>query len=121
MAETLCDSGAVKLKAGADYSTDITAAQYTTLINQAEGFISAQSRYDWVTNYASVSNIGKEFLEEVCSNLAAIEVIKYEMGNYTSKEEAQTLIDVNYNKAVEGINLLRDDKFKNFVLTGSVS
>lgn len=121
MTETLCDSGAVKLGAGSNVSTGITGAMYTSLINQAEGFVSSSSRYDYVTNYASVSTIGKTLLKEAAASYAAIGAINYDMSGYTSRTEAQTMLDVNWSKVVECINLLRDDKFRNFVLTGSVS
>lgn len=120
MTETLCTSGTVKLQAGAN-ATLLTAAQYTQLINEAEGFLSAQSRYDWVANYASVSAIGKTMLEDACASKAAIDVLKDDMGVYTSRTEAQTMIDVLWSKIVEIVNLLRDDKFKQFVISGTVA
>jgi hypothetical protein len=120
MTETLCDSGAVKIKAGALAAT-FTAAQYTDAINKAEGFVSTQARYDYVTNYASVSTIGKEFLKDVTSSKAAMELINNNQSGYTSRTESQVTLDVNYSNVVDCVNLLRDDKFREFVLKGSVA
>ena len=117
MTTTLCLSGAVILKAGAN-AVVLTDDNYTSLINEAEGFISAQSRYDWVTNYASVSAIGKTLLADLASNHAAIAVIENDMSGFTSRLEPQVMIDVLYSKLVDGINLLRDDKFRSFVIKG---
>jgi hypothetical protein len=86
----------------------------------AEGTLCANSRYDWVTNYTSVSTIGKEFLRDVCSSLAAIYVINYDMSGYTSRVEAQVMLDVNWTIVREGLNLLRDDKYRAFVLSGTI-
>jgi len=110
-AGTLCTNANVEGKSGAHGNATADAEAYTNVyIKEAEGFICAQSRYDWVTNYASVSTIGKEFLRDVCSSLAALKVINYDMSGYTSRTEAQTMIDLNYAVVVEGINLLRDEK-----------
>lgn len=121
MTETLCDSGAVKLKAGVNVSTSITAAQYTQLINEAEGFLSTQAKYDFVTNYSSVSTIGKTALQDGCSSYAALGAINYDMSGFTSRTEAQTMLDVNWSKVVEVVNLIKDDKYKSFVVSGVVN
>jgi len=121
MTETLCTSGAVKLQAGSAVSTALTAANYTTLINEAEGFLSVQAKYDWVTNYASCSAIGKTLLEDGAASYAAMNAVKYNMAGYTSRVEAQTILDVLWSKVVEIVNLIRDDKYKQFIISGSVS
>jgi hypothetical protein len=120
MVETLTDSGAVKIKAGTNASI-LTAAQYEAAINRAEGFVCGQARYDFVTNYAGISDIGKELLDDVTSSKAAIEVINYDMSGFSSRTEAQVMLDVNYSNVVDNINLLRDDKYKEFVIKGVVS
>ena len=119
MTTTLCTSGAVKLKAGANVSTALTDAQYTTLINEAESFMSVNSKYDWVSNYSSLSTQGKAFLEDATASHAAFSAINYNMANYTSRVEAQVMLNTNWNKVVESVNLLRDDKFRSFIISGT--
>lgn len=121
MAETLCDSAAVKLKAGANVSASLTATQYTQLINQAEAFLSVNGKYDFVDNYSSVDTNMKLFLNDAASSYAALGAINYDMSGYTSRTEAQVMLDVNYSKVVEAVNLLRDAKYQNFVITGELS
>jgi hypothetical protein len=117
---TLCINADVLKAAGANASSVSVAEGYTNVyILEAEGFVCVSSRYDWITNYASVSAIGKEFLRQITAALAAIEVMKYNPSGYTSKSEFQTMVDINYSVVVEGINLLRDDNFRNFVLNGT--
>ena len=120
MAETLADSGAVKLRAGTNAST-LTAAQYTQLINQAEAYASVVCRYDWVTNYSSVPTNMKPILQLVVSSLAAADVIQHDMSGFTSRAEAQTMIDVYYNKAIDAINFLKENYATNFVKTGTTA
>ncbi len=119
MTETLCTSGAVKLKAG-ENAKELTADQYTELINQAEGFISVAGRYDFVTNYGGISEIGKELLKDTASSHAAISVINHDMSGFTSRVESQVMLDINYSKIVDNITFLRDDKFKQFIIKGEV-
>jgi hypothetical protein len=120
MTETLCTSGAVKIKAGTNSPT-LTAGEYTDLINLAEGFFSVNSRYDWVSNYAGLSDRGKKILQDGVSSYAAMFVINKDMSGFTSKEEAQTMLDINWSIVAEIIKLVRDDKFKEFIIKGSVS
>jgi len=116
---TLCINADVAKFAGSNASTTANVEAYTNVyIKQAEAFVCASARYDYVTNYASVSTIGKELLRNVTSAYAAVMVIEYDMSGYSSKEEAQTMLEFCWNTAVEGINLLRDEKYRQFVLTG---
>lgn len=122
MTTTLCSSGAVKLKAGAnrpDDDTTITADNYTTFINQAEQFINVGTQYDWVTNYASLPTTTKQILEDAASSKAAMAVINYDMSNYSSQTEAQVMLDVNYAILVDCMNLLSDDKYRTFTKQAS--
>ena len=117
---TLSTSGAVKLKAGENAPT-LTAAQYDSLIEEAEAFVSVQSRYDWVDNWASVSGmVGAGIVEDAVATHAAISAVNNDMSGFTSRLEAQTVLDVLYSKLVDNINLLRDEKFRTFVIKGEV-
>lgn len=115
MTETLCNSGAVKLKAGTN-ATILTASQYTQLINQAEGDINTITRYDWVSNFSSVAANSKKVLEGVCSDLAAMFVISYDMGVFNSRFEAQTMLDVLRDAALRGLSVLKDQNQKDFLI-----
>lgn len=117
---TLCTREDVLKKAGANASATSAAEGYTNVfIKQAEGLISAITRYDWVTNYASVSDIGKEALRQATSSLAAVYVINYDMSGFFSKINAQVMIDINYNAFVDVMNILKDDKGRAFVIAGN--
>lgn len=119
MTTTLCSSGAVQVKAGSN-ATTLTDDQYTELINQAEGFVCTSGRYDFVSNYASISSMGLYILEDACSCHAAIAAINYDMSPFTSRTEAQVMLDVNYSRLAEDVNLIRDEKFRQFIIKGEV-
>jgi len=117
-AGTLCINADVKKFAGAYANATAAAEAYTNVyILMAEGFVCAQSRYDWVTNIASVNAVGVEFLRNVTAAYAAMMVIEHDMGGYTMQAEVQVMIDILWSMVVECINLLRDDKFRTFLLS----
>ena len=99
MTETLCDSGAVKNKAGVNATTTVTnnPTIMTQFINQAEGHIAAETRVDWVDSYSGLSANFKKALEGACAAKAAISVLNY------------NLAEVGINESVTRINILRDE------------
>lgn len=115
MTETLCAAADVQLKAGSDYPTGLSAGNFTTLINLAEGVIAGETRYDWVTNYSSISDRGKEILKDAASSHAAMAAINYKLTNYDTLAVAQTMLDVNLTIYNAAIKLLNDAKVRTFI------
>lgn len=116
---TLCLSGACLLKAGENVSSDFTGSDAETnwnaLILQAEAYINCVSRYNWVDNYASLNADVKYILEDAAACHAACSAISYDMSGFTSRAEAQTMLDVNWAKLQDYINLLKDRKFIDYI------
>lgn len=119
-AGTLCINADVLKFAGANASSTSTAEAYTNVyIKEAEGLVCLETRYDWVTNYASVSTIGKEALRDATASLAAIKAINYDMSGFTSRQEATIMINVLWAQYRETMALiLRDNNYKEFILSG---
>lgn len=120
-AGTLCSNSNVVYKAGANASTVSSAEAYTNVfIKQAEGKICFDTRYDWVTNYASVSTIGKEILRDAVSCYAACDVINYDMSGFTSRQEALVMINILWARYREIVSqIIKDNKYKEFILKGT--
>ena len=120
-AGTLCTRENVQYKAGANASTTSTAEIYTNVfIKEAEAQLCTSARYDWVTNYTSISTIGKEILRDAASSYAAILAMSYDMSGFTSKQEALTMINILWAGFQKVIALLeRDNNYKDFILTGA--
>ena len=120
MTTTLCVSGACILKAGKNVSSDLTGttsdAKWTTLINEAEAYLNTITRYDLVGNYASLDAENKKILEMVCSDIAAMYGIIYDMSGYTSRFEAQTMLDVLRDKITDNVKLLQDKVHTDFLV-----
>lgn len=117
---TLCINGDVVKKAGANASATSTAEAYTNVfIKMAEAQLSTSARYDWVTNYSSISTIGKEILRDAASSYAAVQSINYDMSGFTSRQEALTMVNILWAGFQKCINLLeKDNNYRDFILTG---
>jgi len=120
-AGTLCTQGNVAYWAGANVNATYTAEAYTNVyIKAAEGAICTETRYDWVTNYASVSTIGKEALRKATACLAAIDCVNADMSGFTSRQEALIMINILWANYRAVMNLiLKDNNYKDFILTGA--
>lgn len=118
---TLAGNGDVEKKAGANASATSTAEAYTNVyIQEAEGLLCTAARYDWVTNYTSVSTIGKEILRDAVASYAAVKAINYDMSGFTSRQEALIMINVLWACFYETYRLLmKDNNYKDFILTGT--
>lgn len=122
-AGTLCTNSNVVYEAGANASATSSAEAYTNVyILKAEGKICLDTRYDWVTNYASVSTIGKEILREAASCYAAIAVINYDMSGFTTRQEALTMVNILWARYIDIIKrIVEDEKYKDFILNATAS
>jgi len=115
MATTLTDSGAVKIRAGANVSTALTNAQYDELINQAESYLSAALRVDLVADYSGYDANKQKVIDMTVSALAATTAINYNMSGYTSRAEALTMINVNWATYREGLEILKEKYTSDFI------
>ena len=106
----------VQRKTGAGASTTANVEAYINdYMSQVESFINVVCRYNFSDNYSSLNADVKGILKEVASNLAAIYVIQYDFSGYTSRIEAEDMINVLRDAALRGISVLRDKKQQDFI------
>lgn len=118
-AGTLAINADVEKYAGANSSATSTAEAYTNVyIKEAEGLLCTKARYDWVTNYASISTIGKEILRDAVASYAAVKAISYDMSGFTSRQEALIMVNILWASWSETYKLMEDNNYKDFILTG---
>ena len=100
MSFNLTTSAAIISKAGANASAVAVAsgALMALWCDQAEATFCMRTRKDWVTDLTSVTTNFKPMISDAVSDMAAIKVVNYDMSGYTSKREAETILDVlDYN------------------------
>ena len=108
MVETLCNSGNVKLAAGEDFDTSITAAQFTELINQAEGQLIADTGVNWIDVYSAMNADFKQAIEQAAAAYAAVNVVRYKPSAYASLNEAITIVNINLDRYDRAVAKLKD-------------
>ena len=111
-----CTTAEVLRKAGANASATSTAEAYTNdFVAQAESHINCMCRYNFSDNYTSLNADTRDILKEVASNLAAIYCIQYDMSGFTTRIEAEDMINVLRDAALRGLSILRDKKTQDFL------
>ncbi|MAH49116.1 hypothetical protein CMI37_25045 [Candidatus Pacearchaeota archaeon] len=106
----------VSRKAGANASATSNAEAYINqYMAEVESAINSMVRYNFSDNYSTLNGDTKEILKEISSNLAAIYVISYDMSGFTSRTEAEDMINVLRDAALRGISILRDKKTQEFI------
>jgi len=111
MAWTFCTSGSAVLGAGAHANATITASGSALTIwsNAAEGEIVNETQTNFLAGYSSISATSgiKNVLSSVCSDKISQRIINYDMSGYTSRSEAQTMLNVLDNQIKIGIGNLK--------------
>lgn len=117
MSFTYCTSGAIVNKAGINVNSAAAAsgALLQQFSDEAEAFINAVTRVNSTGSYSGWTTATKAILQEATSCLAAMNLINYDMSGYTSRLEAQTMLDVLRDRAERCISLLNDDKVKTYI------
>ena len=106
----------VQRKAGANASATATSEAYINdFMTQVESQINSVTRFNWSDAYSGLNADTKGILKEVSSNLAAIYFIQYDMSGFTSRVEAEDMINVLRDAALRGLSLLKDQKRKTFI------
>ena len=124
MSFTLTTSGAILQKAGG-YRTafdvvtgsaaDTSGSCLQNWCDQAEAYICAETRFDWVASYSALSTNTKKILDDVASNLAGMYAICYDMTGFYSRAIMQTKLDVLSDRANKGLIILKDRKTQDFM------
>jgi len=94
-----------------------------SFISQAESVINMICRKVFATDtaaFTALPSTTKGILTEVASNLAAIYAITYDMSGYSSRIEAEDMINILRDGALRGLSLLRDQKQKDFLPKGTL-
>jgi len=116
-----CNQADMLRKAGANVNPNLNAANDTTFtysndfISQAESIINARTRKNWSDVYSTLNSDIKQILKQVASDIAATYCINYDMSGYTSRAEAETMLDVLNNSINRGLQLLKDKKVETFM------
>ena len=108
----------ILLRVGTKASATVKAAGwFDTIILDVEAVINCMTRYDWSTADAAttLNTSVRGILIDTGACLAAIEGIIWDMSGYTSRVEAEDMINVLRDTALRNMSILRDKKVQDFI------
>ena len=108
-------SGAAVYKAGANVSTSIPEAAWTEWISGAEAYINVATGYNWSDSFASLNSDVKYILYDCASNLVGAHAVAYDMSGYTSRVEAEDIINILLFKANQQVKVLKEQGSESFI------
>ena len=106
----------ILLRVGTGASATVKAAGwFDTIILDVEAIINAATRYNWSDGFAALNTDLQGILTDTAACLAAIEGITWDMSGYTSRVEAEDIINTLRDRALFNISILRDEKTQTFM------
>ena len=115
MAYIMTTEAEIEQKSGANVNTTFNTTMMTAANLRAESTINTACRYNFSDVYATLNADVKGLLSDIASSLVAIEAISYDMSGYTSRGEAESMINVLRDGLLRGISILRDKKTEDFI------
>ena len=109
-------SDEILVKAGENVSaTGATESRINDLCKQVESELNAECRYNFSDTYSSLNADTRGILSQVASNLVAIYLISYDMSGYSSRIEAEDMVNILRDAALRNIKVLKDKKATDFI------
>jgi len=82
---------------------------------RAESIINCVCKNNFSDSFATDNIDVKQILSDFCSSFVAIEAISYDMSGYTSRIEAEDMINILRDSSLRSLSLLRDKKQQKFI------
>lgn len=96
-------------------TTGDTEANHNYLAYYAEAYLSSLVKYDIVTNWSSMTANYKRLFTEWAARYAGIALIAYNMAGYTTRIEAEDMINVHWARCQQIERVLREADKQDFV------
>jgi len=100
--------------ANVDAGGDVEA-NHNYLAGYAEAYLCNLVKYDIVTNWDSLNATYKKLFSEYAARLSAIGLIQYNMSGYTSRTEAEDIINIHWARLNQIQNILEKADVQDFL------
>lgn len=111
----------IQAKAGTNANSTAKATAATDVyVLEVEALINAVTRHNWSDEFSSLSGDVKDLLKLAGSNLAAIYVIQWDMSGFTSRIEAEDMVNILRDQALFALSLLANQEVKTFMIGATV-
>jgi len=108
-------SGAAIHKAGTNVSQAMGEAALNEWISGAECYINVSTGKNWSDNFATLNDDVKHILSDTAANIAGANCVAWDMSGYTSRIEAEDIINVLLFRANQNIKILKELGTKKFM------
>ncbi len=109
----------IQAKAGASANATAKAISATDVyVLDVEAYVNVYTGYNWSDAYGTGTSLNADvqgILHDVTSALCAMYVIQWDMSGFTSRAEAQTMLDVLYDAAQKGLKELKEVAKRDFI------
>ena len=99
---------------GANVNAGFTATMQDLVGVYTEAYLCSLVKYDIVTNWGTMNAIYKLLFSEYACRSIAIAAIQYDMSGYTSRIEAENMININAWRLIAIENLLNNADVQDF-------
>lgn len=115
MAYIMTTEAEIIQKAGAGKSASFNTTMMTAANLRAESIINVATRRNWSDDFAGLNIDVKQILSDFCSSFVAIEAIAYDMSGYTSRIEAEDMINILRDSMLRNMQILRNKNSETFI------
>ena len=115
MAYIMTTEAEIQQKSGANVNVAFDTTMMTASNLRAESIINCVTRNNFSDSFATDNINVKQILSDFCSSFVAIEAIAYDMSGYTSRIEAEDMINVLRDGMLRAMSILRDQKVVDFI------
>ena len=106
----------IQAKAGINAnSTSKNTTATDVYVLEIESLVNCLTRRNWSDAYSGLNADVKDILKLVTSNMCAIIVIQTDMSGFTSRIEAEDMINVLRDQYLLGLSVLKDKKTETFI------
>jgi len=96
-------------------ATGNTEANHNILAYYAETFLSDLMKYDIVTHWGDLGTNKKKIFSEYAARFAAISLISYNMNGYSSRIEAEDMVNIHWARCEQIIEFLQKQDIKDYL------
>lgn len=111
-----CTKAEIDVKVGENVdTTGYTETNINNSCAQAESYINVVCHFNFSDSYASENADTKRILSEAAACWVAMDFISYNMSGYTSRIEAENMINIQWAKFNKLIKILEESKNRDFL------
>jgi len=115
MAYIMTTEAEIQQKSGANVNVAFNTTMMTASNLRAESIINCICRYNFSDTFSTLNIDVKQILSDFCSSFVAIEAISYDLSGYTSRIEAEDIINIQRDTMLRAMSILRDQKVVTFI------